>query len=81
MFRTEPSFRAHAQADNMPDFCGLPTCGVSLGESGRCTRCKAIMYCGAAHQKKNYRRHREACRRIETARMEEAQAHFLEHIF
>ena len=58
---------------NMPDFCGLLSCGVDVGESGRCSRCKAIMYCGAAHQREDWRRHREACRGIEAARREETQ--------
>jgi hypothetical protein len=55
----------------MPGLCGLPGCRVEVAEGGRCSRCKVIEYCGAAHQREDWKRHREVCREMAAARREE----------
>jgi hypothetical protein len=54
-------------------FCGLRGCGVGV-DNGMCSRCKAIVYCSKAHQREDWRRHKEACREIAAARREETEA-------
>jgi len=42
--------------------CGLASCGLEVPPSGGgCSRCQAIAYCGVAHQRADWRRHREEC--------------------
>lgn len=41
--------------------CGLPGCEVEVPVDGGCARCKSINYCGVAHQREDWRRHKMVC--------------------
>jgi hypothetical protein len=43
--------------------CALPSCGATEPHHGffkRCSRCRAVAYCGTAHQGEDWRRHKRA---------------------
>ena len=50
------------------ELCALPGCGLRRREGDdrkalmRCSTCRAAMYCGAAHQKEHWPRHKAECR-------------------
>jgi hypothetical protein len=46
--------------------CALPGCGARVRDGGakkllRCGTCRAACYCGATHQREDWRRHKDAC--------------------
>jgi hypothetical protein len=48
------------------ELCALPGCGARSRDGGakrllRCGTCRAACYCGAAHQREDWRRHRGGC--------------------
>jgi hypothetical protein len=55
--------------DDKPRQCALPTCQVSsawlVSTMKKCGRCKAVYYCGAAHQKEHWSVHKRECMKAE----------------
>jgi hypothetical protein len=49
------------------DMCALPGCGARDRDGGgakklpRCGTCRTVCYCGAAHQREDWRRHKREC--------------------
>jgi hypothetical protein len=56
-----------AAARNSGVMCALPGCGARVRDGAaakkllRCGTCRAACYCGAAHQRADWRRHKGAC--------------------
>eukprot|EP00163_Fabomonas_tropica_P013445 TRINITY_DN24980_c0_g1_i1.p1 TRINITY_DN24980_c0_g1~~TRINITY_DN24980_c0_g1_i1.p1 ORF type:complete len:162 (+),score=19.98 TRINITY_DN24980_c0_g1_i1:209-694(+) len=44
--------------------CEYPACRRALTEKLRCSKCKAVYYCGAEHQRSHWKEHKATCKAV-----------------